>query len=458
MPVKPLLFLLAALSAPAPVQGQRPMEGPLEKTVSADTARFPPESHDALDALISEALRNNRGLKAAESRVEALRSAPGRAWHLEPPEIAVEFFQAPIPSFPNPLEDQMEVDYSLQQSFPFPGKIASRMAAGRSGTRVGEAEAEAARRRVIREVKTRYYELYLLDRRLEFNRDDQALMNRLIDIARRQYEVGMGRQTDILRAQTELTRLKTDSIALAQGRRAMEGMLNALLDRRTSRPVRVADTLRPARIDWEPDQLILVLREHHPGLKAMRASVEMRKAERAMAGREFFPDIMVRGAYKDMLAPPPGLHAGAPGDAWSIMVGMDLPLAFWSAPAYKAGAAQSRAALSQARHEYSDAENMASARAQEALLKARSSAELARLSRSAFLPQAQQALESSLAAYQGGRGEFLGLLDAYRMRLMARQDVETALMQLMVSQAELEEAIGLGLDEIREKLSRGAMK
>jgi len=48
------------------------------------------------------------------------------------------------------------------------------------------------------------------------------------------------------------------------------------------------------------------------------------------------------------------------------------------------------------------------------------------------------------------------LLDAYRTRLMAKENAEMAIMQLSASQADLEEAVGLGLDEIADKIRQGA--
>lgn len=453
-PRLPLLALVVPVALGTAL-GQGPESG-------AETGPPPSLSADTsvadLDELIAEALGNNPGIKAARFQVQALHSTPDHVWHLMPPQIGVELFQAPVSSFPNPFKNQMEVDYSLQQAFPFPGKIASMVKVEHSHARMGEAQFWALKRKLIKDVKIRYYELYLLDRRLDFNREDQALMNRFIDIARRQYEVGMGRQAEILRAQTELTKLRVDSISLAQTRRSMEGMLNALLNRKTSGNLRVAKSLSAERIEWSLDQVEPLLKEYHPELQAMRASVDIREAERIRARKEFLPEFMVRGMYKDMLETDPAAHGGPPEDYWSVMVSMDIPFAFWSAPRFKAGMTRSRAALNQARQEYSDMENMTTARAQEALLKARSSAELARISRTTLLPQAQQALESNLSAYQGGRGEFMMLLDSYRMRLMARQDSEMTLMQVLVSQAELEEAIGLDLGDIQGRLSGGKEK
>jgi outer membrane protein, heavy metal efflux system len=307
-------------------------------------------------------------------------------------------------------------------------------------------------------VKTGYYELYLVDRRLEINRRNQALMNRLIESARRQYEVGVGRQADILRAQSESTRLKTDSVMLNQSRKAMEGMLNALLNRETTRPLSVTDSLAPANADWSFEQIKPVLEGNHPSLRAMKAGIRMRQAEKAMAKKEYWPEFMVGGSYKDMLELPAGVHDAELQDNWSVMVSMNVPIALWSLPKYKAGVVQSDANLSQAEEEYAEMRNMVSARAQAALLKAQSGKEVVRLSKTVLVPQAKQALESTLAAYQSGNGDFMTLLDAYRMSLMAKENTEMALMQLLSSQAELEDAIGLDLAEIRNKMSEGAGK
>ena len=51
---------------------------------------------------------------------------------LDPPQVAFEFYQSPISAFPNPFKDQMEYDYSIQQMFPFPGKLG---AMARTGTK-----------------------------------------------------------------------------------------------------------------------------------------------------------------------------------------------------------------------------------------------------------------------------------------------------------------------------------
>jgi outer membrane protein, heavy metal efflux system len=408
-----------------------------------------------LGDLVDLALRNSPSIKAAEFQVKGLHASLNHTWYLEAPEIGVDFFQSPISAFPNPIKNQMEIDYSVRQAFPFPGKIRSHIDAEHKHAEMGQADLEARVRSIIREIKTLYYELYLLDGRLEINRENQILMNRFLEIARRQYEVGMGKQSDILRAQTETTNLKSDSIMLSQSRRATEAMLNAKLNRIIAWPIKVDSTLTPAKTSWTVDQIKPLAEKFHPGLQGMQAGIRMREAEKIMAGKEMLPEFMVGGSFKNMLIAPSGAHSADPENYWSVMATMSIPFAFWSAPKYRAGVIQSAAYLGQAQQEYLDAKNGVLVRAQNALLKAQSQSELLRLSEDILLPQSQQALASNIAAYQGGKGEFMSLLDAYRMQLMARQNTQMARMQLLTSQAELEEAVGLDLDAIAAELSKG---
>jgi outer membrane protein, heavy metal efflux system len=415
-------------------------------------------SQDSLSNLVTEALQNNPGVKALDFKVKSLHSSIDHFWWLEPPEVGIDFFQTPTASFPNPIKNQMEIDYSIKQAFPFPGKIKSRINVEHTFARMSEAELEIRKRKIIREVKTTYYELYLLDRKIIINQENQALISRLVAIARRQYEVGMGRQSDILGAQSELTKLKSDSISLYQSKLGMQAMLNSLLNRKVNLPISVTDTLIPFNINWTLDQIQPILKKVHPELQGMDANIRMREAEKTLLRKELLPDIMIGGMFKDMLVSPPGSHSGPPENYWSVMASMNIPFALWSLPKYRAQNAQSKANMEQARLDYQDTENMLNARVYGALLKTSSTQELLRLSKEVLLPQAQQALESNLAGYQGGKGEFMGLIDAYRMRLMARENFEMSLMQLMVSQAELEEAIGLSLQEIAKEVSKGDAK
>jgi cobalt-zinc-cadmium efflux system outer membrane protein len=398
---------------------------------------------DPLPGLVALALSRNQALLSAEWEVKARHSGPEHVWSLDPPELGVEFFQAPVRDFPNPLQNQQEIDYSVAQAFPFPGTLAARIRAQHGHAEAAEAELEGLRRKTARDVKAGYYAAWLAARRLEINARSRSLLERVIVIARRQYEVGLGTQADILRAQAEATRMRMDSADEAQERSAAWAELNALLDRDPQAPIRLADSLTPRPEEIPYARLAAALEAAHPDLKAKSAEIRMRQAESDVARRGYWPGFKVGAAYKEMLAMPPGTHGAALRDYWSLGLSMDMPAAFWSLPRARAGAEQSRYRVEQARADLASVRNGALARARAATERVSALRARLRLARESLLPQARQAHGSALAAYQGGKGDFASVLDAARAVLAAEDGAAADLAALLTGQADLEEAAGL---------------
>jgi outer membrane protein TolC len=178
-----------------------------------------------------DAVGNNPTLKSADAKVQASAAFAKAQKSLDPPTVAVEFYQAPVASFPDPFKNQMEYDYSIQQMIPFPGKLGAMAKAENKRTDMLKADRKTEEQDLVRNVKSLYFDLYLKNRQIEINSETRTLVRGFVDIARKQYEVGMGKQSDILRAQTELSTLGNDSIVLVQERKSMEGMLNAFCNR-----------------------------------------------------------------------------------------------------------------------------------------------------------------------------------------------------------------------------------
>jgi outer membrane protein TolC len=401
-----------------------------------------------LSGLIREALGKNPSLRSARLDSDAaLESARGeKAW--DAPKAGVEFFETPLSSFPNPLRNQKEIDYFLEQSFPFPGKRGARAEAERLRGKSGAGRAKAMEDALVRDVKSAYYGIGLIDARLRSNEGSQALVRRLIESARKQYEVGLGRQADILRAQTELSALENEALSLREARIAAVGELNILLDRPADREFGITDTIAPEPVKWSYGRLKALAEERHPALKALDMERAMRGAEADAARKEYFPDLMVKGAYKSMEGPAEGIHGSNPEDAWSLMLAVEIPVAPWSSAKYNAGYRIAKVNMEKAERDRRQAANRVDADLRAALARADAAWRQWKLAGDALVPQSEQALNSSLSAYQTGKGEFMGLLDAYRAALSARLEKDMAAAKSLQSRAELERAVGMDLDSI----------
>jgi cobalt-zinc-cadmium efflux system outer membrane protein len=397
-----------------------------------------------LDSLVQEARRNNPEILAAghQSRAAWSRARQAGAW--EPPQVGVEFYQAPVASFPNPLEDQMETDYFIEQMIHFPGKLGAMGKAARLGARMAEEETRMVERRVIRELKTAYAELYLIQRKIDLNSENQRLLQQLVNIASRQYTVGLGSQTDVLRAQTESSRLTTEGFTLEREERSTEAMLNTLLNRPLDGPVGRIDTLLADFPRWKLEQIDSLALLYRPGLQAMRFEVEMNKAEVNAAKWDYAPDFMTRLMYKDM--------AMTTKDYWSFMVGITLPLTSWAYPKAVARVEEMQAVEKKSEASYVQMKNMVLLDVLNAWLSLKTNRDIIALNRGSVLPQAEMAFASAMAGYRTGKLMFVMLIDTYRMVLMARLDYHMAVMNYAVGMAQLEQAVGLSIDEIGEKI------
>jgi outer membrane protein TolC len=402
------------------------------------------ESPLVLDSLLAEVLRNNPQLRAARHQTSAAQTRVDQVSSWDAPQLGVEFYQTPTRSFPNPLKNGMETDYFLQQMFPFPGKLSNMGKAAENNASMLNEGYKALERKVIRELKSDYYELHLTRRKIEINAENQQLMRKFVAIASKQYEVGMGKQPDILRAQTELSTLISDGLNLQREKQVVESMINTILSRPANAPLGYVPEIEANIPKWTFEQLRPLALENRPEVRAMNFNIEMNKADLSASKREYFPDLMVRFMYKDM--------AMTKDDFWATMVGISIPIAPWTSGKVVSKVEENELNVKKAEEEYSNMKNMTLFELQDALVKVQTNQNIVLLYRNTAIPQAEQTLQSTIAAYQTGKTEFLMLIDAYRMLLMTRLDYSMAVMSYMASQAQLEQAVGLDIAEIAQRV------
>jgi outer membrane protein TolC len=394
---------------------------------------------DMLNGLVAEVRADNPRIKAAGNRVDAAGASVNYRKSLDPPIVAVESYQTPIASFPDPLKNYQEIDYSIEQMFPFPGKLAAQ-ATVESGRRAMLGQDKLAlEQSLVHDVKSAFFELYLIDRRLEIIADNREIMKGFVEIARKRYEVGTGGQADILRGQTELSTLESDAIVLEQDRKSAAAMINALCNAEGSRALPFIPAIHPTPVNFSLDTLASLAEANRPEFASMRYAVSMRKSDLIAARRDFLPDIMVRGTYKQMRPLP---------DDWALMVGVSVPIAPWSYGKYSA--ATQRAALNEreSQSEYENMKNMVLSQVQDALAEVASARERIRLYSTTVIPQARQTLQSTADAYRSGTIDFLSLIDAHHLVRFSEQDYHMAVMNLLTGEADLEKAVGVSMEEM----------
>lgn len=356
----------------------------------------------ALPALLDEARRANPELTAARARWDAAQAKVPMATGLPAPKIGVEWESIPRGTLKVNKADLM---YQFIQALPFPGKLSLRHQVAAAAAQMAAAAFKQAEWDVTTMVKTTYYDLFLLDRDLELQRQQQLWFDQAVATARARYETGAASQTEFLRAQGEALQAATEVTVLTHRRQAMAAHLNHLLNRPAHGVIGQPTPVALLAVPSSPEELLQHAEQSQPELAVFRASAARSDAAWRLAKRELWPDLETMLELRNPAMGPIG--------PWDLSLALVLPFWFWTKQHYGVKAAlsdkKSAEAASQAMR------NEIARRIHEHWHEASASYETVVLCRDHLLPLAEQAVASALAAYQGGSGMYADVLTALQM-------------------------------------------
>jgi outer membrane protein, heavy metal efflux system len=313
----------------------------------------------------------------------------------------------------------------LMVDFPGPGKLAARAAAASAESRAKYFQFESTTLQTAFAVEKSFYPLHFLDARLRVNRQSLALLASLETLAQAQNEVGRGTLQDVLRAQIEQEKLKTETENLEDSRRVLTAQFKAALGLRADQP----DPPVPAEAEFtetklSDEELFAVALKQNPRLKELEAEIHMADAGIRVAQKEKVPDFSAGGEV-DVKASP---------FIWNPQLSMTLPL--WRDKlAAELAAAQANKRAVEARLS-AEQISIAVDFAEQVYLIREADRELVLL-RERLLSRAQQSLEIARAAYRTGQVDFLNVIDAERSLLNFQLDEIAAQIQREIARAQL---------------------
>lgn len=384
--------------------------------------------------VLEQAHERNPEIRAARDRAAAAAAVPGRVRALDDPTFSYEVWNAPQPFRVDRADNNI---LRLSQKVPFPGKRAlAGEVAGREAD-MARSEGTGVELDVTTAVKRAYYDLWAAHELLDVYSRERGLVERFARIAEQKYGVGEVAQSDVLRAQVELThfinRVTTQTLAI-DGVRAE---LNALLSRPPSDPLGVPEDPPPPRLDPEVDRLIGLAVDSRPELRAEEAAVAREEAAVRLAQRDYFPDFEFNvGRFIN-----PGQR-----DGFGAMAAVSIPLAYkWK---YDAGLAEARARLSSAQAELRRLQDRVQREVKQAHVRAQTALLQWKLFINTHIPQAEQSLRVAESAYQTGGVDWLALIDTARTLESVHVEHVQAAAEFEKAYADLERAVG-------QELARG---
>lgn len=403
VPHAPLrLGLATSLSALTTRVPQPPLRLGLATTAAPTAAREPA----TLKQLIAEALQNNPEIRAARKEQEAASQRIAPAGALDDPMLEAGVLNVPASSFSFTREDMTMKMLGLSQRFPYPGKRAlKREVAEKDAESVGHAYQETVNR-VVREAKIAYYDLALVLESTRLVQQNRALLGQLLKIAEGRYSVGQGSQVDVLRAQTQLSKMTEELIKLGREKPMFEAELNRLLGRPAMAPVPLPSELQLEEVPLAFEALNEQALASRPQLLALHSIVARSERALELARKDRYPDFDVRLSYGQRENMPDGTRRS---DMVNFTVAINLPV--WRQTKIAPRIAEAAAMREQALATYEAQRNETAMKLRQQIAAAEQSVRAARLYRSEIVPQSRLTLEAALSAYQVNRLEFAPLLD-----------------------------------------------
>lgn len=387
-----------------------------------------------LRALLREARERNPEIRAAQKRWQAMQARIKPAGTLEDPQIGFQVMYAPYP-LRNAFKNERAI--TISQMFEFPGRLDLMSGMASREADMSAADYEFVALKVLTEVKKTYFMLFHMDFDLEINRENRELMQQFIEIANVKYATGMGLQPDIIKAQTEYSMMFNDSLMLAQERSSMAAMLNALLNRpRNSHVPVIHEHLDPHHFSFNLDSLVQTAYSNRPELKNMQAMTDMYQLSGRLARHEYLPNFMLSYTHRKM----PEMQN------WDAMVSFNIPLYFWRKEKLRVQEADANYQMATANLQ--SMRNMVRAEVESAFYKVEQAARSVRIFQNTVVPQAEQSLMASRAAYENNKTDFLMLLDSQRTLRDLKLAAHQALADFGTRLAELELAVGAELAKV----------
>jgi outer membrane protein TolC len=273
----------------------------LAGTLSVYGQETPASAPTPLSELLAEATTNNPQLSAADHEARAARQVVPQATTLPDPKFTYQQFSvgSPKPFAGYTNSDFAYVGIGASQELPYPGKLRLRgQVAGRNAD-TKQTEVEVTKTGIADAVKADYLQLAYLQQTLGILRQNEAVLDELIQDATAHYQVGQGMQQDVLEAQVNRTKIVREITMHHQEMGMVQAHLKGLLNRDQASPDIVTGDLKETPLKLTSGDLLSLVRHSNPQIQVDASVIQKQDAQVALAKREGKPDFEVGYLYEN---------------------------------------------------------------------------------------------------------------------------------------------------------------
>ncbi len=394
------------------------------------------ESGLTVSQLVQMALQANPQVRAARARWYA--ATHNIKQNYAPADPVFTFYNADSPHNPFFVKPTLQ-SYQVLQPLQFPGKGLLQAKVASRTADIALLMYQATARDVRAQVQTGCYQLLLDAALISVVQENVINLNQVLNVAQVAYAANRVTQTDFVTAEFDLATAQQLERQLELNRANDQTALNQLLYRRPDEPIRLQGELQAVAIERNLDQLIGLAKASRQEL--LEAALAQQNADTALtlAKLEYAPDYVLGYTFDHYL-----LATAGPAPTFlqdhTIALGLNVPIFFW----LKQREDNTRAVyeLDAAREDLNSVVNQTAAQVTALYRQAQFAYTTAKLYRNTLIPLARQAFAVALISYEGGKVDFVTLINTFRQQSDSKVAYLQAVNQVLAQRIALEQAIG----------------
>jgi cobalt-zinc-cadmium efflux system outer membrane protein len=267
------------------------------------------------------ALESNPTMRAAQARIDAARGRARQAGAWPNPTIGVGVEEQPF----RDTEPHGSAGIFAEQTIRLGGKLRlGRVVFDRAADRT-QAEFELQRQRVVSSVRRVFLQSLTVNRRIEVQERLAALASEAVSITAQLFNVGAADRPDFLESEIEARRVQLDLNAAKNRSAALRQQLAAVVGSAEVAGRSLTGSLEETLPEIVRTTAVRALLDESPQIVAARAEVARTQALTALARRETFPDLFLRGGVSNHREPSDA-DGRAIGWEGAIEAGVSIPL------------------------------------------------------------------------------------------------------------------------------------
>ena len=389
----------------------------------------PPLDRAEVERLVEEALEANPEIRSARATAAAAEARIKPAGTLPDPMVSLSYENDGVSPSLGTME-MTRLQLMAQQAIPYPGKLRlAREVAQKDAERAGTAP-----QRVVltigASVRRAYADLLEAREGLQLVDEQAETWKGIEEVTRGRYAAGLASQQDVLRAQSERTRLLQERRREEAAELTALSELRQLLFRPPDAPIPTEQRLTPGRLVTIPSSAETLARavDETPELKEIALVRERSKLSVDLARRNLRPDFVASAEY---------MNRGGLPLMWSAGVGVSIPL--WAGEKQRPLIVEAETLASAAAATEESLRRRVQAATEERLIRLNQLAQEARLDAEGILVQDQLSVDAALASYRTGTVPFVTVLEAIGTYFGDRRAALGRLANLIRALADLEE-------------------